>query len=115
MNPSGVYTLICNGEEGTLELTIDADGSLINSRIDVFGETAPIHGTFNEIDGVIEFRAKPSEDNPNLQFSGVAMTLKQTDRTAFAGTGSNYVPAMNGLLPATNKFGWFATLKISNN
>jgi hypothetical protein len=72
MNPSGIYTLVCNGDEGTLELTVDADGNLTNSRINVFGETLPVQGTFNEIDGAIEFRAEPSESNPNLQFNGRA-------------------------------------------
>ena len=115
MNPSGIYNLICNGEEGTLELTVDADGIIINSRIDLFGEIAPIAGAFNEIDGSIEFRAEGGEDKPNPQFQGQVMTLRVTDNLAFAGIGTDYVPAMKGLAPAINRFGWWAILRVSNN
>jgi hypothetical protein len=114
VNPSGIYTLICNGEKGTLELTVDADGNLFNSRIDIWGKTSPISGTFNEISGLIEFTAE--EDNKQRpRFTGYLMTLGSSDKLAFAGTGNEYIPGARGLAPAENNFGWWATLEPSNN
>lgn len=98
MNPSGVYALICNGEPGTLQLTVDVDGDLINSKLHLWGKTDPISGHFNEIDGLLEFKVESSE-YPNLRFKGYVMTLTG-DKSAFAGTGSDYVPSSGPINPS---------------
>jgi hypothetical protein len=114
MNPSGIYKLVCNGEQGTLQLTVDANGNLVNSKVSLYGETDAISGQFNEIDGSIQFRVE-SDDHPELRFNGYVMTLEAQSKLAFAGTGSDYVPPLRGLAPAENHFGWWATLEPVNN
>jgi hypothetical protein len=114
VNPSGIYTLICNGEKGTLELTVDAHGNLFNSRIDIWGQTSPISGTFNEISCLIEFTAE-EDNNQRPRFTGYVMTLRSSDKLAFAGTGHVYIPGEKGLASAENGFGWWATLEPSKN
>jgi hypothetical protein len=113
VNPSGAYALVCAGRSGTLQLNIDADGQLMNSKVSLEGKTEAVFGQFNEIDSFIEFKVE-SDDHSSLQFNGYAMTLEDEDRVAFAGTGFYSAPSMSGLAPGGNHFGWWATSQSVN-
>jgi hypothetical protein len=99
--------------EGNLELTVDVDGNLVNSRIELPWQSSPISGKFNEISGLIEFTAEES-DNLRPRYNGYVMTLRSSDKLASAQHTSIF-PARKELAPAESGFGWWATLEPSKN
>ncbi|MFZ0774646.1 MAG: hypothetical protein WCA49_11115 [Candidatus Sulfotelmatobacter sp.] len=113
-NPTGTYAVVSNGAQGTMQLTVDVTGNVVNSTLDFGGRASALSGGYDDATGLLRFSVLTPYISrvPLTTYAGYEMTLDpQNKQLAFAGFVTEYVAQLEGGLPigyTPVEHGWWA-------